>query len=86
MTVIAWSGYAVGGVVTHTGLTLDGFGVVYMKVDGDRLDPTDTYNSPWIGDKQGGGPGEVMSKGQIIVGIQGRARTEINALGLTALK
>jgi hypothetical protein len=85
-TVVARPGYAVGGLVTHTGLTVDGFGIVFMKVDGDRLDPDDSYNSPWIGDRQGGGPGEVMTKGGLIVGLQGRAKTEVNALGLTAKK
>ena len=78
-TVVARPGYAVGGLVTHTGLTVDGFGIVFMKVDGDRLDPNDTYNSPWIGDRQGGGPGEVMSKGGLVVGLQGRAKNELNA-------
>jgi hypothetical protein len=85
-TFVARPGYAVGGLVTHTGLTVDGFGIVFMKVDGDQLDPNDTYNSPWIGDKEGGSPGEVMTKGGLVVGLQGRAKTELNALGLTAKK
>lgn len=85
-TVVARPGYAVGGLVTHTGLTVDGFGIVFMKVADDRLDPGDTYNSPWIGDKQGGNPGEVMSPGGLIVGLQGRSGNEVFALGLTARK
>ena len=85
-TVVAKPGYAVGGLVTHAGLTLDGFRIVFMKVDGDRLDPDDSYNSPWIGDEKGGGPGEVNSKGGLVVGLQGRSRDEIFILGLTALK
>ena len=85
-TVVARPGYAVGGLVTHTGLTVDGFGIVFMKVDGDRLDPDDTYNSPWIGDRKGGSPGEVTTKGGLVVGLQGRAKNEVNALGLTALR
>ena len=85
-TAFAKPGYAVGGLITHTGLTVDGFRMVYMKVDGDRLDPNDTYNSPWLGDLQGGGPGEVMTRGGLVVGLQGRAGNEVNALGLTALR
>jgi hypothetical protein len=85
-TFVARPGYALGGLVTHTGLTVDGFGIVFMKIDGDRLDPNDTYNSPWIGDRKGGSPGEVMSKGGLVVGLQGRAKNEVNALGLTAKK
>ena len=85
-TAFAKPGYAVGGLITHTGLTVDGFRMVYMKVDGDRLDPSDSYNSPWLGDLQGGGPGEVNTKGGLIVGLQGRSGNEVNALGLTMLK
>jgi hypothetical protein len=86
-TAFAKPGYAVGGLITHTGLTVDGFRMVYMKVDGDHLDPDDSYNSPWLGDLQGGSPGEVSTKGGLIVGLQGRSSTsDINALGLTMLK
>ena len=85
-TVIARPGYAVGGLVTHTGLTLDGFGIVFMKVNGDQLDIDDTYKSPWIGDRNGGGPGEVTTKGSVIVGIQGRSTREINGLSLIGMK
>jgi hypothetical protein len=85
-TFIAKPGYAVGGLVTHTGLTLDGFGMVFMKVDGDGLDPTDSYKSPWIGDKEGGGPAEVFSNGGLVVGLQGKSKEEMNGLGLTTFK
>jgi hypothetical protein len=83
---VARPGYAVGGLITHTGLTVDGFCLVFMKVDGDRLDPGDTYKSPWTGDEKGGGPGEVFSRGEVVVGLQGRSGNEVFALGLTALK
>lgn len=85
-TVVAKPGYAVGGLAWHAGLLVDGFRVVFMKVDGDRLDPDDSYNSPWLGDENGGGPGEVMSQGDLVVGLQGRAGDAIFALGLTARK
>jgi hypothetical protein len=85
-TVVARPGYAIGGLVTHTGLTLDGFGIVFMKVDGDRLDIDDTYKSSWIGDRNGGNPDEVATKRSIIVGIQGRAGTEVNGLSLIGMK
>ncbi len=79
---IAKPGYAVGAVNTHTGLTVDGFGLVFMKVDGDRLDASESYTSPWLGDAKGGSPRNVSSDGKIPVGLQGRAGKEINALGL----
>lgn len=85
-TFVASPGYAVGGLVTHSGLMLDGFGIVFMRVEGDRLVPDDAYKSPWIGDKQGGGPDEATSPGGWVVGLQGRAGGEVKSLGLTTLK
>jgi hypothetical protein len=79
---IAKSGYAVGAVNTHTGLTVDGFEMVFMRIDGDRLDASDSYTSPWLGDEKGGSPRDVSSDGKIPVGLQGRAGKEVNALGL----
>jgi hypothetical protein len=86
LAFVAKADYAVGGLSMHTGLGVDGFRIIYMKTDGEHLDPNDSYNSPWIGDEKGGGPGEVMSKGNMIVGLQGRSEADINALGLTGLK
>jgi hypothetical protein len=57
-----------------------------MKVNGDRLDPGDSYDSPWLGDTRGGNPSSVASAGELVVGLQGRSRNEVNALGLTTLK
>ncbi len=79
---VARAGYAVGGLNTHTGLTVDGFALVFMKVDGDRLDTADSYNSPWLGDERGGSPRNVESGGKVPVGLQGRSAKEVNALGL----
>jgi hypothetical protein len=85
-TVVARPGYAVGGLVTHIGLTVDGFGMVIMKVDGDRLDMDDSYNSAWIGDRNGGGPGEVSTKGGLVVGIHGRSGSEMNGISLIGIR
>ena len=53
---VAKPGYAVGAINTHTGLTVDGFEMVFMRIDGDRLDSADSYTSPWLGDEKGGTP------------------------------
>ena len=81
-TAVAKPGYAVGAINTHTGLTVDGFEMVFMKIDGDRLDPEDSYKSPWLGDEKGGSPSDVSSDGKIPVGLQGRAGKEVYGLGL----
>lgn len=85
-TTVAKSGYAVGGLRTHTGLGVDGFDVVFMRVKNGRLIPSDSYNSPWLGDIRGGGPTEVYSQGALPVGLHGQVTKSINALGLVILK
>jgi hypothetical protein len=81
-TAVAKPGYAVGAINTHTGLTVDGFEMVFMKIDGDRLDPEGSYKSPWLGDEKGGSPSDVSSNGKVPVGLQGRAGKEVFGLGL----
>jgi hypothetical protein len=85
-TAIAKPGYAVGAVNTHTGLTVDGFEMIFMRIKGDRLDPSDSYKSPWLGDQNGGGPGSVSSNGNLVVGLLGRSNKELLSLGLVILK
>ena len=85
-TAVAKSGYAVGAINTHTGLTVDGFEMVFMRIDGDRLNSADSYTSPWLGDKKGGTPRDVSSEGKIPLGLQGRAGKEVYALGLIVAK
>jgi hypothetical protein len=85
-TAVARPGYAVGGLKTRTGLSVDGFGMVFMRIKDGRLDPSDSYDSPWLGDTQGGSPGTVYSDGSLPVGLQGRAEKNVNALGLVVVK
>jgi hypothetical protein len=85
-TAVARPGYAVGAINTHTGLTVDGFEMVFMRVKEDRLDPADSYTSPWLGDEKGGTPRDVSSEGKIPVGLQGRAGKEVYGLGLIVEK
>jgi hypothetical protein len=81
-TAVAKPGYAVGAINTHTGLTVDGFELVFMKIDGDQLDTVDSYKSPWLGDENGGSPRDASSEGKLPLGLQGRAGKEVYALGL----
>jgi hypothetical protein len=83
---IAKPGYAVGAINTHTGLTVDGFEMVFMKIDGEQLDTSDSYTSPWLGDKKGGSPADASTEGKLPVGLQGRAGKEVYGLGLIVEK
>jgi hypothetical protein len=85
-TVVARNGYAVGAIKTRTGLSLDGLVLIFMKVEGDRLDPSDSYESPVIGDSEGGSPAIVSGNGSLVVGLQGLSAKNVNALGLILVK
>lgn len=84
--VVAKPGYAVGVIRTHTGLLVDGFELVFMKINGQRLDPRDSYQSPWLGDPNGGSPRDGDGQGLMAIGVCGRAQKEIQELGLIFLK
>jgi hypothetical protein len=57
-----------------------------MKLAGDRLDPSETYDSPWFG----GGTDRPAIRdekgGQRVVGIQGSCGEELNSLGLISIR
>ncbi len=85
-TAIAKPGYAVGGLRFRSALMIDGFEMAFMKIKGDRLDPNDTYNSPWLGDEKGGNPGSLSAEGHLVVGVHGRSDPEVKALGFVVVK
>jgi hypothetical protein len=68
---LARPGYAVGDVVVKTGHALDGFKIIFMRVDGARLDPNDCYESPWLGGRAGGGETSLGGKGRPVTGMHG---------------
>ncbi len=85
MTILARPGYAIGGIHTRTGLTVDAFRVIFMRFHNGRLDPGDAYMSDWLGDPRGGSPKTILSAAKPVIGIHGRTNgREINMLGLLA--
>jgi len=80
--VLAKPGYAVGGLLVRTGHRVDGFAIVFMRVDQDRLDPADFYVGPWQGGHGGGGARLLGGAGLNIVGICGRRGADVDAIGL----
>jgi S1-C subfamily serine protease len=51
--VVAKPGYAVGAVTAKTGASVYGVSVTFMKLTGHKLDPKDSYESEWVGGKDG---------------------------------
>ena len=67
--VTAKPGYAVGGLTAKAAAVVNGFSVTFMKIDGDRLDPKQTYQSDWIGGRNGGQESRLGGDGAAVVGI-----------------
>jgi serine/threonine protein kinase len=83
VTLSAKPGYALGQVTLRVGLFIDAIKVTYMAIDGQKLNPADSYDSDWIGG-QGGGMRSI-GDGTPVIGIYGKVHARdnvINALGL----
>ncbi|HWY88468.1 MAG TPA: serine protease, partial [Gemmataceae bacterium] len=48
VTVKAKDGYAMGALALNAGGGLDGFTIIFMRMAGDKLDPTDSYESEYV--------------------------------------
>jgi WD40 repeat protein len=68
---LAKPGYAVGDIVVKTGRALDGFKIIFMRIDGARLDPNDRYESPWLGGRAGSGETSLRGDGRPVIGLHG---------------
>jgi hypothetical protein len=77
-------GYAVGAISVKGGLWVDGFQITYMKIVDDKLDPTDSYQSPWFGNAgKADDSNTITGDGTPVTGLIGRqGRNDLNALGL----
>jgi len=79
--VVAKPQYVVAGIVGKSGHRVDGMRLIFMRVQGGRLNPDDTYRSDWIGG-QGGGPQKLCAaNGDPVVGIYGRRGHDLDAIG-----
>jgi hypothetical protein len=85
--VVAKPGYAVGGIWVRSGAALDRLCFVYVRVGETGLDPSDHYNSPWIGTSDGGGDHYIDGEGQPIVGLVADANQgQVRQMGLVVAK
>ncbi len=80
---LAKPGYAVGEMVVRVGHRVDGFQLVFYRIEGDDLIPYDGYGSPWIGG-EGGSPRRFVGLGgaRPVAGIFGRSGADLDAIGL----
>ena len=85
---IAKTGYAVGGLnVNATADSVLGFQCVFMKLDGNRLNPQDAYVGDWIGEAPADGQGVLVAgDGKTITGVWFEGGQKVGALGLIRAK
>src|SRR5262249_4299308 len=74
LTVKAKAGYAVGAITVNAGLWVDGMTVTFMREKEGRLDPTDSYQTDYIG-RQGGTRTILGGDGTLAIGIVGKTNT-----------
>jgi hypothetical protein len=80
---LAPMGYAVGGINVNKLNGADGVQIIYMRIRGNAVDPTDSYTSDWIGDSD---PAATTTKlaanGDRVIGTFGRQGLNNDAIGL----
>lgn len=77
----AKDGYAVGAIVVKTGLAVDGLKLVFMRIKGSGLDPSERYDSEWLGGRGGSPETPLGGDGRPLIGLQGRCGGGLDALG-----
>ena len=79
-------GYALGALTVKAGLGVDGFSATFMKIRGDRLNPSDAYESSWFGGPGGSAKTVLGGDGTPVIGIFGKTtrnpKSTFNGLGL----
>jgi hypothetical protein len=80
--LLAKPGYAVGAVICKAAGAVDGLRVVFFREGDNDLDPSERYESDWVGGRGGYEEVTLGGSGQPIVGVYGTAGGELNSLGL----
>lgn len=83
--IVARPGYAVAGMIARGTDRLNAFKLVFMRISGSRLVPTDRYESGWLGSRAGGDEVTLGGDGTPVLGLFGRAGGEIDGAGLLLL-
>ena len=84
--IMARDGYVVGGILVDSDDMARAFRVIFMKIDGGRIDPTDNYVTEWYGQPTSGlPPKQLAGHGEHVVGVCGRMGLNMDAVGLMVL-
>jgi hypothetical protein len=81
-SIRARQAYAVGALRVDAGEYVHAVEVVFMRIQGERLDRNDWYKSDWIGVPAGNKPKTLGGTGARVLGIYGRQVVILDAVGL----
>ncbi|MBI4585549.1 MAG: hypothetical protein HY717_16160 [Planctomycetes bacterium] len=79
---LAKPGYAVGALSVKGGRLVDGLKIIFQRLNGDKLDHGDSYESGWVGGRGGSPELELGSAGKTAIGLHGRCGLALDAIGL----
>ncbi|RPH35646.1 MAG: hypothetical protein EHM91_16940, partial [Planctomycetota bacterium] len=80
--VIGRPGYVVGGLVVRATYRVNAVKVIFVKVSGKLLIPSDRYETEWFGARPGGHEVMLGDGSTPVLGIYGRAGSWVDGIGL----
>jgi hypothetical protein len=80
--VLAKPGYAVGGLTVNADDVVRGIQVLFMRVEGDKLNPADNYQSDWLGTPPTAASTTLTGIGKKVLGVFGSKSTTLDSIGL----
>lgn len=83
--VQAEKGYVITKIRVRAGGNLDGIGLTLTRLVGTKLVAEDSYESEWVGAREGGGETIIETKGGLPVGITGKKAEKIGSLSMVVL-
>jgi len=82
--LIAREGYALAGLTVNVGAdrtAVRGIQLIFMRIDGSKFNPADSYISDWYG-APGPPDAQDLGDGTLVIGVRGRDGDWIDAVGL----
>lgn len=80
--LIGRPGYVVGGIFVDGRNYANAMRIIFMRQNGDHLDPADQYTTDWLGTPIDDTPIQLAGHGERVIGICGHKGLNFDALGL----
>jgi hypothetical protein len=77
---IAKPGYAVGGIHAKRGSVIHALQLTFFRIQGNRMDKSDQYQSEWLGGDGGSGRNFIDFGGRFIQGVSGTFQGNVTSI------